>query len=127
VVLCAPPPQGMDDHAENLKKVLKDPVCCRYQIVFKSIVYLRNVNLVGKLENLARLRAESQAYRSYQLAAFDDDSKIRRSFKVLVGQENYAFLVWRDSGEEVVLQVQGLLVGCSLPPLTGRSKYVHLK
>jgi hypothetical protein len=49
------------------------------------------VNLVGKLENLARLRAESETYQSYQLAAFDDDSKIRRSFKVLVGQENYAF------------------------------------
>ena len=31
--------QGMDDHAENLKKVLKDPICCGYQVVFKSIVY----------------------------------------------------------------------------------------
>ena len=82
---------------------------------------------MGKLENLARLHAESEKYRSYQLAAFDDDSKIRRSFKVLVGQENYAFLVWRDSGEEVVLQVQGLLFSCSLPPLSSRTKCVHLK
>jgi hypothetical protein len=82
---------------------------------------------VGKLENLARLRAESDTYQSYQLAAFDDDSKIRRSFKVVVGPENYAFLVWRDSGEEVVLQVQGMLVSCSLPPLSSKTKYVHLK
>jgi hypothetical protein len=39
MVLCVPPPQGMDDHAENLKKVLKDPICCGYQIAFKLIVY----------------------------------------------------------------------------------------
>ena len=82
---------------------------------------------MGKLENLARLRAESETSQSYQLAAFDDDSKIRRSFKVVVGPENYAFLVWRDSGEEVVLQAQGLLVSCSLPLLSSRTKYVHLK
>jgi len=82
---------------------------------------------VGKLENLAMLRAESETHGSFQLAAFDDDNKIRRFFKVLVGRENYAFLVWRDTGEEVVLQVQGLLVACSLPPLSSRSKCVHLK
>ena len=83
---------------------------------------------MGKLENLAKLRAESETHRSHQLAAFDDDNIIRRSFKVHVGRENYAFLVWRDSGEEVVLQVQGLLVASSLPPLSSRTKCVwHLK
>ena len=79
---------------------------------------------MGKLENLATLRAESETHKSYQLGDFDDDQKIRRSFKVQVGRENYAFLVWRDTGEEVVLQVQGLLMACSLPPLSSRTKYV---
>lgn len=80
---------------------------------------------MGKLENLAMLRAESATHKSYQLGEFDDDQKIRKSFKVQVGRENYAFLVWRDTGEEVVLQVQGLLMACSLPPLTSRTKCVY--
>lgn len=77
---------------------------------------------MGKLEDLARQRAESETHKSYQLCAFDDDDKIRRAFKIQVGRENYAFLVWRDTGEEVVLQVQGLLMACSLPPLSRRAK-----
>ena len=82
---------------------------------------------MGKLENLATLRGESATHKSYQLGEFDDDQKIRRSFKVHVGRENYAFLVWRDTGEEVVLQVQGLLMSCSLPPLSSRTKCVCLR
>ena len=77
-----------------------------------------------KLENLAKLRAQSETHKSYQLGAFDNDDNIRSAFKVQVGQENYAFLVWRDTGEEVVLQVQGLLMSCSLPPLSNRTKCV---
>ena len=73
-----------------------------------------------KLENLATLRSESETHKSYQLAAFDDDQKIRQAFKVHLGRENYAFLVWRDTGEEVVLQVQGLVMACSFPPLLNR-------
>jgi len=38
VVSCVPL-QGMDDYAENLRKVLKDPICCGHQVVFKLIVY----------------------------------------------------------------------------------------
>ena len=79
---------------------------------------------MGKLENLAKLRVDSETHQSYQLAAFNDNNKIQRSFKVFIGRENYAFLVWRDMGEEVVLQVQGLLLACSLPPLTSRTKCV---
>ena len=82
---------------------------------------------MGKLENLAMLRAESVTHKSYQLGEFDDDQKIRKSFKVQIGCENYAFLVWRDTGEEVVLQVQGLLMACSLPPLSSRTKCVYLR
>ena len=73
------------------------------------------------------LRAESATHKSYQLGEFDDDQKIRKSFKVQIGRENYAFLVWRDTGEEVVLQVQGLLMACSLPPLSSRTKCVYLR
>ncbi|KIM84225.1 hypothetical protein PILCRDRAFT_6500 [Piloderma croceum F 1598] len=95
----------MNTQTDNLKRVLTDAVC------------------LGKLENLATLRAESETHKSYQLGDFDDDQKIRRSFKVQVGRENYAFLVWRDTGEEVVLQVQGLLMACSLPPVSSRTKF----
>ncbi|KIM71745.1 hypothetical protein PILCRDRAFT_16770 [Piloderma croceum F 1598] len=79
----------MNTQTDNLKRVLTDAVC------------------LGKLENLATLRAESETHKSYQLGDFDDDQKIRRSFKVQVGRENYAFLVWRDTGEEVSVTICG--------------------
>jgi hypothetical protein len=76
---------------------------------------------VGELDEFARLRGQSDVQSRVQLAAFDNDEKIRSSFKVKVGPENYCFMVWQDSEEEVVLEVQGLLQSCILPPVRGKS------
>jgi hypothetical protein len=80
--------------------------------------------IVSKLENLGRLRHDSEVRGSLQLSAFNDDVKIHRSFEVKMGPENYTFLVWRGTQEEVGLDVQGLISSCALPPITNRTRYL---
>jgi hypothetical protein len=41
-----------------------------------------------------------------------------------MGPENYTFLVWRGTQEEVGLDVQGLISSCALPPITNRTRYL---
>ena len=85
--------------------------------------YLVKFFIAGKLENLGKLRHDSEVRGPCQLSAFNDDAKIRRSFDIKVGPENYTFLVWRGSQEEVGLDVQGLMSSCALPPITNRTRY----
>jgi hypothetical protein len=75
------------------------------------------------LENLGKLRHDSEVRGPCQLSAFNDDAKIRRSFETMIGPENYTFLVWRGTREEVGLDVQGLISSCALPPITNRTRY----
>ena len=74
--------------------------------------------------NLGRLRHDSDVRGSLQLSAFNDDAKIRQSFEIKIGPENYMFLVWRGTQEEVGLDVQGLILSCALPPITNRTRYL---
>ena len=76
------------------------------------------VILGGQLEILEGLRATSEVQGQYQLGAFDDEAKIEKMFKVKKGPENYTFLVWRETEEEVVLDIQGLVAAFTLPPVT---------
>lgn len=78
------------------------------------------------MENLGRLRHDSEVRGSCQLSAFNDDAKIRRSFEIKKGPENYTFLVWRETQEEVGLDVQGLISSCALPPITNRTRYASV-
>lgn len=79
---------------------------------------------MGQLEILGGLRVASNVRGQFQLSAYNDDIKIQNAFKVKKGPENYSFLVWRESEEEVVLDIQGLIAACTLPPITKRTKYV---
>lgn len=78
--------------------------------------------VVQRLDKLIELRSRSEVRGKYQLNAYNDDARIQRTFKVVSGPEQYSFLVWRDSEEEAVFYVQGLLASCSLPPVFRRSR-----
>jgi len=85
--------------------------------------YLVEFFIVGKLENLGKLQHDSEVRGPCQLSAFnDDDAKIRCSFDIKVGPENYMFL-WHGSQEEVGLDIQGLMSSCALPLITNRMRY----
>jgi hypothetical protein len=73
------------------------------------------------LEELAALRKGSKSHGQYQLSAFDNDVKIQKLLKVEDGPSGLSFLLWREMNEEVVLQLQGLLLSCALPPITNRT------
>ena len=75
------------------------------------------------MENLGRLRHDSEVRGSCQLSAFNDDAKIRWSFEIKIRPENYTFLVWHGTQEEVGLDVQGLISSCALPPITNQTRY----
>ena len=77
---------------------------------------------VGKLENLGKLRRESDVRGPFQLSAFDNEAKIQKSFELKRGPENYTFLVWRGTEEEVCLDVQGIVASCALPPISHRTR-----
>ena len=113
---------AMNVSLETLKCVLTDATCGE----------LINVNVdnsedlffptVGKLENLSKVRQESEICGPCQLSAFNDKAKIQRSFELKAGPENYTFLVWRGTEEEVCLDVQGLIASCALPPISHRTQ-----
>jgi hypothetical protein len=77
---------------------------------------------VEKLEKLGKVRRESDVRGLCQLSGFNDDAKIQKSFELKAGPENYTFLVWRGTEEEVCLDVQGLIASCALPLITCRSR-----
>ena len=68
------------------------------------------------LASLCKARVESDVRGRLQLCHYDNDAAIQQHFRV-VNSGTYSMLVWRDSGEEVVLDVQGLIGECLLPPL----------
>ena len=76
---------------------------------------------VEQLNEFAHLREQSNERSGMQLATFDSDEKIRSSFKIKVGLEKYAFLVWQDTEEEAVFELQGLIQSCALPPIRGKT------
>lgn len=71
----------------------------------------------GALDELSTLRQESLARGKYQLSLYDDDDRILQDFEIKAGPGGYHFLVWRDSGDEVLLDVQGFVGESLLPPL----------
>ncbi|KAG6875867.1 hypothetical protein C0993_006983 [Termitomyces sp. T159_Od127] len=59
----------------------------------------------------------SGARRPYQLAFYNSDEKIRRSFEVKQMPGGFNFLVYRGTTTEAMLDVTGLLIEYNLPPL----------
>ena len=78
----------------------------------------------ANLDRLAGMREGSDDRVPYQLSSYDDDGRIRKYFQVKIGPGPYAFLIWKETGEEVVLEVQGLIFSCALPPITNRTRWV---
>ena len=82
---------------------------------------------VGKLENLSKVQQESEIHGPCQLSAFNNEVKIQRSFELKAGPENYMFLVWRGTEEEVCLDIQGLIASCVLLPIGHRTRRVSFR
>ena len=70
------------------------------------------------------LQKGSKTHGQYQLSAFDNDINIQKQFKMEDGPHGISFLLWRETSKEVVLQLQGLLWLCTLPPITNKTKLV---
>jgi hypothetical protein len=79
---------------------------------------------VEKLDGFADYRAKVHARRKLQLNQYDNDTSIAVNFRLHQTADNQTILVWRDTGEEVVLDVQGLVAKHSLPPWKAAFRYV---
>jgi hypothetical protein len=73
------------------------------------------------LEDIEHVRAETTDRKRLQMNLYDDDEAINRHFCIRKSAENkYGVLLWRDSEQEVIFDVQGVLAKFMLPPLSQR-------
>ncbi|KAG2134073.1 hypothetical protein DEU56DRAFT_913743 [Suillus clintonianus] len=88
---------------------------------FLSVV--RDEKVVSAVQDVEHARLNSSERKKLQLSLYDDDEIILRSFFVRKSIDGkYGVLLWRDSEQEVVFDVQGLLAKFMLPPLS-RQRY----
>jgi hypothetical protein len=109
---------ALDVNLEALAAVVSDALCgqcCASEIIL-HLVTSTFVKLADPLATLFNARTESKVHSKLQLSYYDDDLHIERAFRVQTSG-TYSMLVWRDSGEEVILDVQGIIGQCLLPPL----------
>ena len=69
---------------------------------------------------------ESEVRGKFQLGMYEDEAKIRSTFSIKSTVEGYSFLVWKDTDEEVVLDVTAFVAACELPPITKKTRSVNL-
>ena len=69
---------------------------------------------------------ESEVHGKFQLGTYKDKGKIRSTFSVKSIVGGYSFLVWKDTDEEVVLDVMAFMAACELPPITKKTRSVNL-
>ena len=69
---------------------------------------------------------ESEVRGKFQLGTYKDEGKIRSTFSVKLMVGGYSFLVWKDTDEEVVLDVMAFMAACKLPPITKKTQSVNL-
>jgi hypothetical protein len=74
------------------------------------------------LQKWAKSRAESDVRGKLQLCEYDDDAKIRHTFSIKVMAGRYSFLVWKDTDDEVVLDIPAFIASCDLPPVTKKKR-----
>jgi hypothetical protein len=77
---------------------------------------------VNSLTKWAKTRVESEVRGKVQLCEYDDDLKIRRTFRINAMPGGYMFLVWQDTSDEVVLDVPAYIADYVLPPITKKTK-----
>ncbi|KAJ8580980.1 hypothetical protein M405DRAFT_833284 [Rhizopogon salebrosus TDB-379] len=82
---------------------------------------LEEPRIKSAVEGFEKTRNESLKRQKDQLSAYDDDALINRTFTPWRSPDSkYTILVWQDTGQEVVFNVQGILTQCMLPPLSDR-------
>jgi hypothetical protein len=69
---------------------------------------------------------ESEVHGKFQLGMYKDEVKIRSTFSIKSKVEGYSFLVWKDTDEEVVLDVTAFVAACELPPIMKKTRSVNL-
>ena len=69
---------------------------------------------------------ESEVHGKFQLGTYEDEVKIRSTFGIKSMVAGYSFLVWKDTDEEVVLDVTAFVAACELPPITKKTWSVKL-
>lgn len=89
----------------------------KFQVV--NLYYHITVNSLAKWGNT---HVQSEACRRLQLCEYDDDAKIRQTFQINTMPGGYAFLVWKDTLEEVVLDVTEFIANYTLPLITKKTK-----
>jgi hypothetical protein len=77
---------------------------------------------VNSLSKWAQTRVESEVCGKLQLCEYDDDVKIRCLFQINFMPGGYTFLAWKDTSDEVVLDVTGYIADYVLPPVTKDTK-----
>ncbi|KAF8219519.1 hypothetical protein L208DRAFT_1339472 [Tricholoma matsutake] len=82
------------------------------------LLQLLTTSPVNSLSKWAQTHVESEVHGKLQLSEYDDDVKIRCSFQINSMPGKYTFLVWKDTSDEVVLNVTGYIADYVLPPVT---------
>lgn len=66
----------------------------------------------------ARSQKSDSLDSRWQLATYSDEALIDNAFSVnTTMSDEFVYLVWKDSQEEVILQVDGILVEAHHPPV----------
>jgi hypothetical protein len=103
-----------------LVRTLSEDKCGMSKLYFLLLLLIAVT--VNSLTRWAQTRVESEARGKLQLCEYDDDAKIRRSFRTNSMPGGYTFLVWKDTSDEVILDVPGYVADYVLPPVTKKTK-----
>ncbi|KAF8057094.1 hypothetical protein FPV67DRAFT_1453586 [Lyophyllum atratum] len=75
------------------------------------------------VDRWCNIRETSPEHGAFQLCKYDTLDKVRQEFQVQSKPGGYMFLEWRGTGEEVVLDVSGIIGATVLPPITKYAKF----
>lgn len=88
-------------------------------LLFLHILRTSHNNTVRESAKWSKARLQSKQRKVFQLANYNDTQSIRDNFIVsTTGQ--LSTLLWRETNEEVVLDVSGIIAWCLLPPVVSR-------
>ncbi|KAF8058010.1 hypothetical protein FPV67DRAFT_1676827 [Lyophyllum atratum] len=75
------------------------------------------------VDRWCNIRETSPEHGAFQLCKYNTLDKVRQEFQVQSKPGGYMFLEWRGTGEEVVLDVSGIIGATVLPPITKYAKF----
>ncbi|OBZ67261.1 hypothetical protein A0H81_12769 [Grifola frondosa] len=86
------------------------------------LTVLKNPELVGLLDRFAEACTASRQRGDLQLSRFNSYDLVRQTFVIKAISPTYHVLIWRDTGEQVVLACQGLVASVYFPPVTAQTR-----